>query len=490
MMRLKSLCRDLEYTTEGGLKNISINNVVCDSRLVKNKDLFVAISGETQDGHDYLKDAVKRGASCAIIERDVDVGGIEKIKVSDTRKALALLARNLHRDPSKDIKTIGITGTNGKTTVSYLLESILKKAHRRVGVIGTIRYQIGDEVIAAGNTTPFPLMLQGFIRKMVDRSLEYCIMEVSSHALDQHRTDYIDFDAAIFTNATREHLDYHKTFKKYLDSKMTLFGRLKTAALSIINKDDPNFDKVRKASPSKRVITFGIRRGADLYADRVELKAGGTTFNMHTNDGIIPVNSNLIGTHNISNMLAAASFAVSEGIGLDIIKEALEDIREIPGRLQLVDTPSFIKIFVDYAHTEDALHKVLTTLGRLKQNRIITVFGCGGNRDRGKRPRMGRIAVELSDYVVITSDNPRYEEPQTIADEIVRGIEKGFSNYKIILDRRIAIEEALLNAENGDIVLIAGKGHEEYQVVRDNKIPFDDRKVAREFFDVRRKCLL
>lgn len=489
MIKLKSLLKDLDYTTQGKLEDLNINKVVIDSRLVEKGDLFVAIPGTNQDGHHFVKDALERGAGVIICEKDVDIYDSIMIKVEDSRKASALIARNLYQEPSKKIKVIGITGTNGKTTISYLLESIFRKAAFKTGVIGTITYKVGDKKIEACNTTPSPLILQGLIRKMVDDSLDYCVMEVSSHALDQHRTDYIDFDTALFTNATREHLDYHKNFTNYLDSKLSLFRGLGKDRQAILNRDDPNFSKVEESSTAGRILTFGIREDADVYADNIRLKIDGSLFDLHTKNKTISIESRLIGMHNISNMLAAACCAMAEGIGLEAIREGLEGVKEIEGRLQSFDTSGEIRVFIDYAHTDDALLKVLTALNGLKRRRVITVFGCGGDRDRGKRPKMGKIATRLSDYTIITSDNPRNEEPEGIVSDILKGIEKGFKNFAVILDRQKAIEEALSYADDGDIVLIAGKGHERYQIIKNAKIPFDDMKTAKEFFKAKR-CLI
>ncbi len=487
-MKLKDLLKGLDYKREG--ESIDISNIVVDSRLVQRGDLFVAISGTEGDGHGFIEEALRRGAAAVLLEKDIDTGDITKIKVDDTRKASAQLAKNLYRDPSKDIKVIGITGTNGKTTVSYLLESILRAAGLRVGVIGTIRYKIGDEVMEAGNTTPSPLILQGLIREMVDRSLDYCIMEVSSHALDQERTVHIGFDIALFTNATREHLDYHKTFTDYLDSKIKLFRGLDRDKVAILNRDDPNFNRVRQNTSSKKLVSFGVTDGADICAGDIKLSMEGSSLVVRTRDNAIPIKSSLIGMHNIYNIVAACSCAVMEGIDPDAIKKGIENMRLIPGRLQLIEAPCNIKLFVDYAHTDDALQKVLLALQGFKRNRIITLFGCGGNRDREKRPRMGAVAARFSDYVIITSDNPRYEDPHQIANEVVKGIDQSFKNFKVIIDRRDAIREVLREAQDNDTVLLAGKGHEKYQIVKQKKIPFDDVKVAKELLRTKARCLV
>jgi UDP-N-acetylmuramoyl-L-alanyl-D-glutamate--2,6-diaminopimelate ligase len=488
MMRLKSILNGLKYTTPDQIGELEVKNVVSDSRLVEERDLFVAIKGTSRDGHRYIKEALDRGAAAVILERDVDVDGAIKIRVKDARKASALAAANLRGNPSRDIKVIGVTGTNGKTTVTYILENILRRAGFKVGVVGTVRYKIGDEIIESDNTTPSPIMLQDMLRRMADNSLDYCVMEVSSHALDQHRTGGVGFRAAIFTNATQEHLDYHKNFKNYLNSKTALFKNLPRESVAIINRDDPSFSKVKRSASAGRSISFGLNSKADLYGDNIKVDINGSTFDMHAEGGSVSVRSPLIGIYNISNMLAAASCALAEGVDIGTVKEGLENIDGIPGRLQVQDAGG-IKVFIDYAHTDDALEKVLKAISGLKRRRLITVFGCGGNRDKKKRPKMGAIAAKFSDYVVITSDNPRYEDPVDIMNDITRGIPANIKDYSVIEERREAIIKALSHARDGDIVLIAGKGHEKYQIIKDEKLPFSDLEVVKEFAKKYRECL-
>jgi len=483
MIKLKRVLSGLEYTKNRAFDDIEINRIETDSRLVGKNDLFVAVRGNDKDGHDYISDALSRGAAAVVAQKgDAD----NLIKVRDSRKTLGLLARNFYGDPSKNIKVIGVTGTNGKTTITYLLESVLKTAGFKTGVIGTIGYRIAEETIEAVNTTPSSLVLQGLLRRMVARSAEYCVMEVSSHGLDQHRTDCIDFDTAIFVNATREHLDYHKTFERYINAKARLFSGLAAGAAAILNRDDRNYGFFKKASSAKRIITFGINKDADVYADNIKLDISGSSFTIRAGRKEIFVKTRLIGMHNIYNLSAAAACALSKDIAPDKIKEGLEGVGAIKGRLELVDDSFGIRVFVDYAHTDDAMEKVLTALRALKTGRVITVFGCGGNRDKTKRPRMGGVAAALSERVIITSDNPRFEEPDDIARNIVKGIDRSSCDFEVILDRRDAIREALSGAQENDIVLIAGKGHERYQIVKDKRIPFDDARVAGELIEERK----
>lgn len=396
----------------------------------------------------------------------------------DSRRALALFAKNFYKDPSKAIKTIGITGTNGKTTTSFLLESILVQSGRKVGRIGTVNYKIGERIIEPINTTPSSLLLNQLLRDMVERSFDYAVMEVSSHALDQERTHGISFDTAVFTNIQPEHLDYHKNFDAYLEAKKKLFSGLDKGAAAVLNADDPRFRDIKTAASSKRVFSFGIDNNADIRAKDIKIGLGGSSFILETDSARIAINTNLIGRHNVSNILAAAGGAISENIDLNEIKNGVEGLRGVPGRLEPVESGGGYLIFIDYAHTDDGLKKVLEALAAIKKRRLIVLFGCGGQRDRAKRPRMGRVASLLADYVIISSDNPRNENPKLIAEEAVGGIKKGFEDYEIILDRREAIARALSLAKDQDIVLIAGKGHEKYQVVGDEKIPFSDKAVV------------
>ena len=484
MMLLKDLLFGLEYNTKSDIGQIPINEIQTDSRLVARNDLFVAIKGEEKDGHSFIKKAFEQGASAVIGERDMTLLG-PGVKVEDTRKALAVLAKNYYRDPSKKIKLIAITGTNGKTTTLFLLEKIFIEAGYACGLIGTVKYKIGKELIEPDNTTPSSLVLQGLLQKMLACSLDYCFMEASSHALAQHRVDCLDFDAGFFTNATSEHLDYHKNFENYLKAKLKLFRMIKKGGVAVINRDDPNSGRVKKACACKDIISFGLTKESDIYADDIHLAIDGSRFTLHVKEKTTIIKSPLIGMHNIYNILCAVSYGVYKGIDLNVIKNALQKGTHIPGRLERIDAEDKVKVFVDYAHTDDALLKVLLALNDLKTKRIITVFGCGGNRDRAKRPRMGKIACRLSDCVIITSDNPRHEDPKTIADEIIKGIENKYENCKVIIKRRDAIKQALFEAKTGDIVLIAGKGHEKYQIIGDKKIPFDDVETVKEITNFR-----
>jgi len=457
--------------------------------MVNKGDLFVALKGNEFDGHNFIDDAVKKGAGAIVssIGYECSRYAVPLIYVRDARKALAILAKNFYRDPSKKIKIIGITGTNGKTTISYLMENILLEAGKSVGRLGTINYKIGEKVTEAVNTTPSSLLLNKLLNEMVKRSLKYAVMEVSSHSLDQHRTDKVQFDIAVFSNITREHLDYHRSFQKYLSAKTKLFSSLSPDSGAVLNAEDPHFESFKDASSSKRIMSFKIGQGADIKASDLKMDMNGIEFAIEGPKDKVFIKSQLIGRYNVSNILAATATAIMEGIDLKTIKKGIEGTKQIPGRLQLVKNKTGFKIFIDYAHTDDALKKVLNTLATVKKKNLIVVFGCGGQRDAAKRPRMGRVASNKADFVIITTDNPRDENPKLIAEEIRKGLKKNYKNYEIILDRKKAIKKAISIATDGDIVLIAGKGHEAYQIVGDKKIPFNDEEVVKDILKRRNK---
>ena len=372
-----------------------------------------------------------------------------------------------------------MTGTNGKTTITYLIESIVRAAGKSIGVIGTINYRFGGKVIAAKNTTPGPVELESMLAEMVRGGLQYAVMEVSSHSLDQRRVDGVSFDTAIFTNITSEHLDYHKTLEEYFKAKAKIFNRLKEDGTAILNKDDKRVASL-EGTINKKVITYGINEDADVTARDIRLSLKGSRFIIATPGGPIAINSKLIGMHNVSNILASAAAALALNLDRKVIKEGIESVDIIPGRLEPVEAGQPYKVFVDYAHTEDALNNVLTLLKAVAKNKIVTVFGCGGDRDKAKRPLMGKVACKFSDNVIITSDNPRSEDPAEIMHQIENGVKPRYSNYDIVANRREAIEKALASAKKGDIVIIAGKGHENYQIIGNKTLPFDDRQVVRE----------
>jgi UDP-N-acetylmuramoyl-L-alanyl-D-glutamate--2,6-diaminopimelate ligase len=484
MRRIKDILKGVKCAPplHAGAGEIRVKDVTDDSREVRKGSLFIACRGRDTDGHRFISEALSRGAAAVISDRDFDAPrGVIKILAEDARASLPAIAGNFYGWPSRRLKITAVTGTNGKTTVTYLLESILSAAGEKSGVIGTINYRIGNAVKEASNTTPGQLKLQSLFAAIVKARARHAIMEVSSHSLDQDRISGIIFDAALFTNLTREHLDYHGTMKRYFEAKAKLFSRLKKGGAAILNNDDAYSARLKKRIRNS-VFTYGLKNPADITASGLNLSMDSTDFILNTPKGGAHIHSRLIGRHNVSNMLAAAAGAFALGIRADDIKEGLESFKAVPGRLQAVKAGQSFSVFVDYAHTADALYNVLSLLRRLaavSHAKIITVFGCGGDRDRTKRPVMGNVACVLSDSVIITSDNPRSEDPMSIISEIKRGIGDRFSNYAVIPDRRRAIRTGLALARGNDIVLLAGKGHEKYQIIKGRSYAFDDSVVAR-----------
>jgi UDP-N-acetylmuramoyl-L-alanyl-D-glutamate--2,6-diaminopimelate ligase len=466
-MRVTELIKTLNINPKN-LTDFEVKGVSCDSKEVSDNFIFVAIKGNRQDGNKFIEEAIKNGARAVIVQSRVDSPRLRRgyggqAQTIDTRQALAKLAAEFYGNPSKKIKVVGVTGTNGKTTITYLIEALLKEAHFSPAVIGTINYRFANKSIPSKNTTPGPVQLQSMLSEMLKEGVDYSLAEVSSHALDQNRTEGIDFHSAIFTNLTQDHLDYHKTLENYFKSKAKLFKNINHNAFVVLNNDDKYSRKLKNLTKAG-IITYGIENKADVNARKIKFDVSHTRFCLVYPGGKINFKTHLIGRHNVYNVLAAVSWALKEGLGLPIIKSAIEKFYLVPGRLERVNSAGDFCIFVDYAHTDDALKNVITTL----------VFGCGGERDRTKRPKMGRVVCELSDYAIITNDNPRSEDPLEIIKDIKRGIRK--NNYCVVPERTEAIRKSLLLARSGDIVLVAGKGHENYQILKDKTVHFDDRE--------------
>jgi len=482
-MKLKQLIKSLDnYQADCNLRDLEVRGISCDSKETSNGFIFVAIKGTNADGHKFIPQAIERGAKVVIIESTVhnvhqSTASTFFIKVKDTRRALAKLSAEFYGHPSSKIKVVGITGTNGKTTVTYLIEAILKEANFRPAVIGTVNYRFKDKILPSKNTTPGPVELQSMLAKMLKEGAGYAIMEVSSHALHQDRTEGINFHSAIFTNLSQDHLDYHKTIENYFQAKAKLFKNIDSGAFVVINNDDKFAARIKELV-SAPVITYGIKNQADIMAAEIKFDLAHTEFLLNTSKERINLRSNLIGCHNIYNILAAVSWAFKEGINSSIIKSAIERFAYVPGRLQKIDFKGDFKVFVDYAHTEDALRNVIRALKNLPAKRIIVVFGCGGERDKTKRPKMGCVVTELADFSIITNDNPRSEDPKGIIEDIKKGIKK--ENFCVVPERKEAIKKALNMAKAGDIVLVAGKGHENYQILKDRTINFNDYQVVKE----------
>ncbi len=483
-MRLKEL---LSGSYDGRLNEIfsdyEISALSCDSRSVEKQSLFVALPGAKFNGQDFIRDAVAKGAVAVVSTNpaaDLDLPAhVCVLEVADPRKFLYELALRFYKDPSRRVKVFGVTGTNGKTTITYLLESIAHHYLKSCAVVGTINCRIGTEVYPSQNTTPSFLENQKFLARIAQDRVDYSFMEVSSHALVQGRVDLIRFHVAVFTNLTGDHLDYHKTMEEYFRAKSLLFKNLEREAVAVINADDPYGQRLMDLTEA-RIFTYGFNASARIKAKDVRFDFSGSTMTIVTPNGNFELSTRLIGMHNVYNILAAVGASVADGIALDVVKGGLEHLEAIPGRLERVEPERDFYIFIDYAHTEDGLKNVLQALRSTGEARIITVFGCGGDRDRTKRPKMGKVASELSDHSIVTTDNPRSEDPQAI----IREIEQGFStkNYEVIIDRTQAIHKALSLARPGDVVLIAGKGHETYQIFKDRTIDYDERVVIRDYF--------
>ncbi len=459
-----------------------------DSREVQPGDLFICLPGLTVDGHDYAEQAIVKGAVALVVERELPVQ-VPQLIVSSCRHAMAVLGDTFYNHPSRRLKMIGITGTNGKTTTSYLIERIMNDNGVNTGLIGTIEMRYNGNAIPMPRTTPEALLLQRMLGQMADAKVEACVMEVSSHALEQGRVKGTDYRTAIFTNISQDHLDYHHTMAEYIAAKGLFFSRLgnnyaepEQRKYAVLNIDDPASDYYRRITAAD-VITYGVEQPADVRATNIRITSTGTTFHLTTFRGETDVTLKMVGTFNVYNALAAITAALIENVPLEQIRHSLENIPGVDGRVELVDAGQPFAVIVDYAHTPDGLDNVLSTIKEFAEQRIITVFGCGGDRDRTKRPLMGKVAAKYSDYTFITSDNPRTEEPGFILNEIEAGLQEdriSTDRYELIVDRRHAIQKAVEMAKPGDVLLIAGKGHETYQIIGKETIDFDDRLVAKE----------
>jgi UDP-N-acetylmuramoyl-L-alanyl-D-glutamate--2,6-diaminopimelate ligase len=465
--------------------------VVYDSRSVTPGSVFVALQGQRADGAAFAPQAVAAGAAVVVAAEGVPpVEGAAWVPVSDARLALALLAAEFNGHPSRAMRVIGVTGTNGKTTTAYLVRAILEAAGIKCGLMGTVAYCIGDRTIEAARTTPEAPDVQGFLREMVDEACGACVMEVSSHALALRRVDGLQFAAGVFSNLTRDHLDFHGNMESYFAAKRRLFEMLPPSAPAVVNLDDPRGAALVEASGTP--VTYAIGKPADVTPGPLSFSLEGLTFDVRTRQGVVHVKSALVGRPNVYNILAATAVTAAIGIPLDAIEKGIARLGGVPGRFEVVSRPTDdITVIVDYAHTDDALRNLLETARPMATRRLITVFGAGGERDRTKRPLMGMVAARLSDLVVITSDNPRGEDPAQIIEEVMRGAEpearQRNAKALTVLDRGEAIRQAVAGAAAGDLVLIAGKGHEKYQVIGGTTFPFDDVEVARSALGSRRQ---
>ncbi len=484
-MNLKKLISVLDVEKVVGPLDRTVKGLTYDSREVKRGFLFVAIPGFREDGHRFIPEAIGKGVGVVVVEKEIPSPhqGLTFIRVRSSREALARLSNYWYGFPSRELKLIGITGTNGKTTTAYLVEAILKKAGYGVGRISTINCDLGSGPIPSRITTPESRDLHGMLRKMADRGIDYVAMEVSSHSLALHRVDGVQFDCAVFTNFSTDHLDFHKTIEHYLEAKVSLF-RDRVPGRAVVNVDDTAAAHIM-ASTSCPLITYGVKKKARVKGKILKSGPQGSSFLTQIGkDKPLRVDLPLLGSHNVYNALAAISVVSAEEVPPSIIKEGLEGVKRIPGRLEYIRNKKDLNVFVDYAHTPDALEKVLKSLRQVARGKLWVVFGCGGDRDTGKRALMGKVGLKFADYSVITSDNPRSENPEKIIVAIEEGIkEEGGrrdKDYATVTDRREAIRIALGRMRRGDTLLIAGKGHESMQIFKDRAVEFSDSKVVRD----------
>jgi UDP-N-acetylmuramoyl-L-alanyl-D-glutamate--2,6-diaminopimelate ligase len=466
------------------IADVDVRSLTHDSRQVGRGDVFVALKGLKTAGTDFAADAISRGAVAVFAdEPPAQSAGVPWVVVNDARQAMARLADEFYGHPSQSIRVVGITGTNGKTTTAYLLRAVFEAAGIKTGLLGTVTYLVGDREVAASRTTPESPDVQRMFRTMVDSGCGACVMEVSSHALALRRVDETKFAAGVFTNLTRDHLDYHGDMESYFAAKRRLFEMLPGGAPGVINLDDPRGEQLRPAAT--RPVTYAIAKPADVTPGPLSFSWKGLEFDVKTPQGPVHVKSRLVGRPNVSNILATVATAAALDVPRTAIEQGLANLEGVPGRFQVVsDSRDPITVVVDYAHTDDALKNLLETARPLAQRRVITLFGCGGDRDRTKRPLMGAVAARLSDVVVITSDNPRSEDPVRIIEEIKRGVQTpsdpDATRFFTIVDRKEAIQLAIKTAEPGDLVLLAGKGHEKTQVIGSRELPFDEVAIVRE----------
>jgi len=487
-MRLTRLLEGIPHRSGKNLDTVEVTGITTDSRNVHAGDLFVALPGHRTDGHEHVLEAVRAGAGVLLVDREL-AASVPTVVVPSTLQALSLLSARFFGHPSRWMDVVGVTGTNGKTTITWMLECLWKTLHRPAGVMGTITHRWPGHREQARNTTPLSVDVHRLLATMRGAGATVAAMEVSSHALAQERVEDVDFSVAVFTNLTQDHLDYHETMENYFKAKAHLFELLNQSPRlnkrAVINRDDPWAERLLSFVQTP-VWTYGIKGSADFRADNVVSSSGGSRFHLSSPAGTVSVPLPLVGRHNIYNALATLATGVALGASLDEVVRALDSLPGVPGRLERVTehpagdrTPSALpfSVFVDYAHTEDALRNVLDTLRPLTAGKLLVLFGCGGDRDRTKRPRMGEAATALADRVVITSDNPRSEDPEKIAADILTGVSG--KAWEVVLDREEALVRVLSLAGPGDVVLLAGKGHETTQIFADRTIPFDDREKAR-----------
>jgi len=481
-VRLVELVAGIEGCRILGDGEVEVWGIKSNSQKVQPGDLFCCLKGAVADGHAFIPQAMERGAVAALVEDEAVAASYPRLSyavVPNTRRAMAQAAARFFGEPSQKLRLFGVTGTNGKTTTTYLIASILQAAGYKPGIVGTIGYLVGGRMQPAVHTTPEAVDLQRLLQEMVAAGQDSAALEVSSHALEQGRVEGCRFVCGVFTNLTRDHLDYHRTMEEYARAKRRLFEQLEPAAVAVVNGDDAAGEMMAEATRA-RVIRYGRDSRADVRLVEAECCLEGISLTLATPCGELHLRSRLVGEYNLYNIMAAVGAALGEGIGLEAVAQGVAGLECVPGRFERIDCGQDFLVVVDYAHTDDALENVLAMAQRLARERLITVFGCGGERDPGKRPRMGRVAARYSDLTIITSDNPRREDPLKIIREVEAGVREVRRPYIIYPDRYAAIRGALEIAGRGDVVVIAGKGHEDYQLLGDKRIAFDDREVARQ----------
>ena len=475
------LFKELIGEVKTNFDEYDIKGITCDSRKVKEGYVYVCIKGAINDGHDFALSAEKNGAAVIIAERKT--GCKREVIVKDTHAAFATMSAKWFGSPADKLRLIGVTGTNGKTSVTYMLKKVLEAAGEKVGLIGTIQNMIGDEIIETERTTPDCYQLNWLFKEMVDKGCTFAVMEVSSHALDQKRVYGVEFDAAIFTNLTQDHLDYHITMDNYLEAKKKLFKMCKTA---IINKDDAYSDKMLNDLSCNKVTISANDKSATYFADNINYRADGVDFKLCGKESM-SLSMSTGGKFTVYNAMSAAVCATELGFDKETVLKALCEQEGVKGRAEVVKNPFDFTVIIDYAHTPDGLSNILTTFTECKKGRLVTLFGCGGDRDKTKRPIMGKIAAELSDFVIVTSDNPRSENPEGIISDILEGMKESKTPFVSIENRIEAIHYAIKNAQTDDIIVLAGKGHETYQILRDKTIHLDEREIVEEALKERKE---
>ena len=477
-MTLSELLKDVNIKKIDGGGSMKISGIACDSRKVKPGNVFVCITGYETDGHKYAKSAVENGAVAVVAEHDLPTVDVPCVIVDNTRKAMSEMAATFYDYPYKKFKLIGITGTNGKTTTTYLIKSILEHLGKKVGLIGTNQNMIGDMIMETSRTTPDSLELMQLFDMIASHNVDYVVMEVSSHALALDRVTACTFDVGAFTNITQDHLDFHKTMEEYLAAKSILFNICNTG---VVNKDDSRSEYLIENARCRNMITYGINQDCDLKASNIILNEDGVKFDINYGGMEEHVDLPIPGEFSVYNALTAIGCCMAENIPLDLAVDGLHSAKGVKGRIEIVRTPGTnYTVIIDYAHTPDGLLNVINAIRGFAKGRIVTLFGCGGDRDASKRPIMGKIAGELSDFCIVTSDNPRTEDPEKIIKQVVEGVKQTDCDYEVITNRFSAIEYALDHAKKNDIILLAGKGHETYQVLGKDTIKFDEREIVQK----------